>query len=288
MKKTLLKRLFNAKASIAFSMLLGGILLLYACSDDTFNEENLDVNSTENIDIVDENSMKLIVDGKFEKAIADINSIDDELYKYIVVKSSTNEIEAFTTEESFQSFNEYTDIISKINTLKSEAVSNVNEPFISPNDKNSFFTNRSRKGQGNEIGKSTNVNDLSYIFDFNWPNHSDELVAHLEGTVPGPYSWSTPVNYHSIMRIRPQTNPVYDTQYYHFDDVAVVEADNYNSIYHMIIYSDKITVRNLYNSSKYLILTTGANYSGTFYSYTIQNNDHVEIPNISFQSIGIF
>ena len=72
MKQTFFKKWQNFRVMASFAILLGVMFLVYSCSED--NPENQ--NNIESTDITSEGSLKLMVNGEFEKNIA----VNDKAY----------------------------------------------------------------------------------------------------------------------------------------------------------------------------------------------------------------
>ncbi|MBC8756905.1 hypothetical protein H2O64_19685 [Kordia sp. YSTF-M3] len=269
------------------TLLLGMTFLLYACSED--NIENPNTDATESIESGDKYSMKLTVDGQFKEYISSVDLIDDKEFKYILVDPENNIIDAFTDTNAFQKHNGHANIKAQINSIKAETSDTV-FPFNSAEDAeqaiiqdmNDLFGDKIKNPLDTNYAKSE-ANSLSFIFDHNWPNHTNSLLAHFEGN-----SAFTSVDYHVIAKLKRSTIADSEVGHLHLETSSVIyNLPNYN-VSSFFLNANETTIQNTYNYRKYLYLYTEPNYNGTLFFYIIEKDSEVNIPNINFKSIYIF
>ncbi|AXG71800.1 hypothetical protein KORDIASMS9_04058 [Kordia sp. SMS9] len=279
MKLTFLRQVFQVRVIVCASMLLGVTFLLYACSDD--NLENRDNDASESIEIETEGSLKLMVDGQFDKNIADMNEIENGVYKYVIKDSEEDVVYAYTDDNAFKQFDNYDVFKSKmpeLNRTSFKSLPNYDESEILVN----IESNR-RNAISNTPTKASTSNDIAHIANYDWPLHENTLVAHFDFT----NSWYDTHYVVELSQNLPQANST--LTHYHYTDMDNVFNSTWNGyIRYGFANADHTIVKSTRNTVFNLLLFSGNDYTGTYYWYTIQPYSGIEVPNNNYGSIYLF
>lgn len=275
MKLTFFKQSF--KLRVMASVLFGVTFLLYACSED--NHQNPDNNSSQSTELNDGYTMKLMVDGKFERNLKSMNDIEDGAYAYVAVNSKTaNIIRAYTTEAQFKKDAEYHELTSKM----------PKEATVLPDfDMNGILAaERVERSKGKvpsvADGKAVHPDtSFDHVAEHPWPDH-DDLVGHFE--IDGS-SYDT----HYSIELVTDLNLYNGAYHYHYDDLEFVGIGSYNGrLKWCLQYADHSIIQNPNFATSYVFLYTGANRTGTQYFYSIAAHDYVDIPNRAYNTISVY
>ncbi|AXG71804.1 hypothetical protein KORDIASMS9_04062 [Kordia sp. SMS9] len=288
MKKTFFKHVFKLKVMASFIILVSATLVLHSCSEDNLETDTAN-DATENASLGDQKALKLNVNGQFKEYITSVDVIDHKEFKYILVDPENNIIDAFTDTDAFQKHNGHANIKEQINSIKAET-SNTVFPFNSAEeaeqaiiqDMTNLFGDKIQNPLDTDYSKSE-ANSLSFIFDHDWPNHTNSLLAHFEGN-----SAFTSIDYHLVAKLKISTIADSEVGHLHLETTnSIYNLPNYN-LSSFFLNANETTIQNTYNYRKYLYLYTDSNYNGTLFLYIIEKDSDVNIPKMNFKSIYIF
>ncbi|MBC8756908.1 hypothetical protein H2O64_19700 [Kordia sp. YSTF-M3] len=278
MKQTFFKQVFKSRVMASVTVLLGITFLLHACSDD--NVENPNTDATESIELGNENSMKLMVDGQFEKNLNSIKDVEDGIYKYVIVNSKDESIvRAFTNEDAFKNFENYNEFKSKMPEVTGKAAM-----VLEDYDESAILADiRNQRSKASAITAATGKvhTTFDHVVEHPFPDH-DDLVGHFEfdGT-----SYDT---HYSIELITDMAaNSIFTN--YHWSDIDNVYSTT-SSFYlrYCLANATHSIVYNPNPRTSYVYLYTGTNRTGTRYFYSIAKFGSVEIPNRSYNTISVY
>ncbi|AXG71807.1 hypothetical protein KORDIASMS9_04065 [Kordia sp. SMS9] len=276
MKQPFFKQVFKLRVMASVTVLLGVTFLLHACSDD--NIENPNTDATESIEVGNENSMKLMVDGQFEKNLKSMNDVEDGAYAYVIVNSKTaNTIRAYTTEEHFKRDAQYNELTSKM-TKKATILPDFNMNEILAEERVERSKGKVPAVNGKAVHPDTN---FDHVAEHPWPDHVD-LVGHFE--IDGS-SYDT----HYSIELVTDLNLYNGSYHYHYDDLEFVGIASYNGrLKYCLQYADHSIIQNPNPNTSYVFLYTGTNRTGTQYFFSIAKYDYVDIPNRVYNTISLY
>lgn len=270
MKQSFFKKVFKLRLLASVTMLFGIMFLLHACSED---RADLDNNANESIELTDGNSMKLMVDGQFEKNIASIKDIEDGIYKYVIVNVEDESIvHAFTNENTFKNFENYDLVNSNMPGV------NGNTTKILPDFNESEITAEIRKQRSTISTKNGDPNEINHILDFDWPDYSGGLVGHFDFIT----------DYHLIIDLRTDTQANSLSTHANFSDIdTIYEIQGTGFLRYALADAEHIVIQNTNNALSILYLSTGTNNTGTTRAYLFPAHGGGQIPNGNYNSIRV-
>jgi hypothetical protein len=273
MKQPFFKQLFKVRVLASVTMLLGMMFLLYACSEERADLEN---NTTESIELANEKSMKLMVDGKFEKNIASINDVQNDLYKYVIVNAEDDSVvHAFTNDDTFKNFEDYDLVYSNMPGVNGN-IAGVIKDF----NKNEIFANI-EKMRSSITTKNGDPNEIAHVFDYDWPDYRGGMVGHFAFDQAS-YSFHIAIN----LQTDPQANS--GLAHYHYADINAVYSDSWSgNLRYALSNANHIVIKNTNDAMSILYLSTGTNNSGTTNAYILPAHASTQIPNGNYNSIRV-
>jgi hypothetical protein len=274
MKQPFFKQLFKVKVLASVTMLLGMMFLLYACSEERADLEN---NTTESIEVADMNSIKLMVDGAFEKNIASINDVQSDLYKYVIVNAEDDSVvHAFTNDDTFKKYEDY-DLV------------NSNMPGINGNTARALKDFNEREIEA-ELGKRRNTastkngdpNEIDHVFDFDWSDLRGGMVGHFD------FNSSAQNAFHLVIDLRTDAQANSLLTHVSFNDVdTVYELDGNNWLRYSLSNSEHIVIKNTNDAMSILYLSAGTNNAGPTNAYILPAHTGTQIPNGNYNSVRV-
>lgn len=286
MKKTFFKQVFKLRVMASVTVLLGITFLLYACSED--NIENPDTDATESIEVGDKYSMKLMVDGQFEKNIADASEVEDGVYMYVVMNSDEDIVHAFTDEDAFEKFENYNVLKSNmpgVNGKTAKMLPDYNESEVLAEIERIRSNAPAKARHSNANAKSSNFNDFDDIFDYEWPDYDGGIVGHFE------FDGSSFDTHYSI-DLNSDTQANTSLTHIHWSDIDAIYDSTWSGfLKYCFSNADHIVLKSTHSNPNFpslVWLYTGTNYTGTTYLYVFYANESIEVPNRNYNSIWVY